>query len=259
MRIHEIRTAGAFLVLAGAVAAGCSKKEDPAPSRVAPPVASSAQPISATTVSLAIAEEGMATFLIDAPLEKIKGEAKRFRGSLTVNPEQLGETRGQIDVDLTTLTTLTFGDAGKNAKQTEHAGNWLELGSDVDAKQRGENQWVRFTVKSVTASPNSLSKAPEVDGRRRVEISAQGDLWLHGVTSHKTVKLAASFKGSPEAPSEVQVTMLDPLTVSLKEHDVKPRDITGKFLQGALEKVGDKIVDNVQVSLDFKATSPVRK
>jgi hypothetical protein len=34
---------------------------------------------------------------------------------------------------------------------------------------------------------------------------------------------------------------------------VKPRDITGKFLQGALEKVGDKIVDRVQISLKLRA------
>jgi len=259
MRIHKIWIAGAGLLLTAAVAAGCDRKEDPAPTRVAPPSASSREPASATAASFAIADEGSATFLIDAPLEKIKGRATRFRGSLTMNPEQLGEARGQVDVDLATLETNTFDDEAKNAKQTEHSHNWLELGSDVDEKQRGENQWVRFTIRSVKATPSALSQAPETDGRRRVEISAEGDLWLHGVSVHETVKLAAFFTGSPEAPSELQITTLEPLALSLREHDVKPRDIAGKFLQGALEQVGDKIVDHVQVSLDFKATPSSKK
>lgn len=259
MKICKSWVTGASVLLTVAAAAGCSKQEEPAKARVAPPAASSAKVAAPSASSFAVADEGSASFLIDAPLEKIKGKATRFRGSLSVNPEQLEKSRGQIDVDLTTLETHTFDDAEKNTKQTEHSHNWLELGSDVEAKQRTENQWVRFTIQSVKATPEALSQAPEAEGRRRAEISAEGDLWLHGVSSHKTVKLAVSFKGSPDAPSELQITTLEPLTFSLKEHDVKPRDVTGKFLQGALEKVGDKIVDQVQVSLDFTATASPKK
>jgi hypothetical protein len=67
------------------------------------------------------------------------------------------------------------------------------------------------------------------------------------------VKLAALFSGPPDAPTRVQVTTLEPLRISLKQHDVKPRDVAGKFLKGALEQVGEKIVDEVQVSFDFNA------
>jgi hypothetical protein len=51
------------------------------------------------------------------------------------------------------------------------------------------------------------------------------------------------------------VTTLEPLPLSLKEHDIKPRDVAGKFLNGALEKVGKKIDDVVQISLDVTARS----
>ena len=43
------------------------------------------------------------------------------------------------------------------------------------------------------------------------------------------------------------------MPVSLKEHDVKPRDVAGKFLAGSLEKVGDKITDTAQVSMTVDA------
>jgi hypothetical protein len=245
--------AAAWLLI-GAITTGCeSKKEETTTARVAPPAASSAQPASPESLALAVNEEGTATFLIDAPLEKIKGKADRFRGKMNVKPDRLDETRGQIDVDLSTLATHTFDDEGKNAKQTEHAHNWLELGTDVEEKQRTENQWVRFTIESVTVTPSKLDDAKEAEGHRRVELSAKGQLWLHGVTSQKTVKLAALFSGPADAPTSVQVTTLEPLRISLKEHDVKPRDVAGKFLKGALEQVGEKIVDEVQVSFDFTA------
>lgn len=234
------------------------KNEAPPPARVAPPEQAAAPAESAKAQTFAVAEKGSATFLIDAPLEKIKGEALKFRGRIDVNPAQLSEARGQVEVDLTTLSTHTFDDKDKNAKQTEHARNWLELGGDVPEKERGENQWVRFTITSVTATPGSLGDTQVVDGKRRVEVSAQGDFWLHGVTSKKTAKLALLFSGDATSPGEVTVQTLEPLRVSLKEHDVKPRDLAGKFLQGALEQVGEKIVDEVQLTLEFKATPSVK-
>jgi len=54
--------------------------------------------------------------------------------------------------------------------------------------------------------------------------------------------------------SRIVVGKSEPLKLSLKEHDIKPRDLAGKFLAGALEKVGQKIDDTVQISLDLKAS-----
>lgn len=250
---------GIFVVMV--VASGCGK-EEPAPARVAPPAAASSAAVltpaaaaQVTSKSFVVADEGSASFLIDAPLEKIKGTATRFRGNLLVDPAKLSATTGQIDVDLKTLKTSTFDDAEKNTKQTEHAQNWFELGNDVEAKQREENQWARFTIKSVKLTgPEKIAELKEADGARAAEITAEGNLWIHGASIAKTVKLLVSFKGPPDAPTTVQIKTVEAFPVSLKEHGVMPRDVAGKFLQGTLEKIGQKIDDKVQVSLDFKAT-----
>jgi hypothetical protein len=246
------RTSG-LAALGLALATACSKQDEPRATRVAPPASLSAAPAAQGELKLRVAQDGLASFLIDAPLEKIKGRATKFRGELTLDPKQLGRLSGQVEVDLSTLLTETFEDAAKNNTQTEHARNWLELGVDVEAKEREENQWARFAIRSADVSPTALVAAPEKDGKRRVEATVSGEFWLHGVSVPKTVKLAASFEGPADAPRLVAIETLEPFSVSLGEHDVKPRDITGKFLQGALEKVGDKIVDRVQVSLKFQA------
>jgi hypothetical protein len=248
-RISGVATLGLVLLT------GCRKQDEPHPTRVAPPASLSATPVVQGELKLSVAEDGLATFLIDAPLEKIKGKATKFRGELTLDPKQLRRLSGQVEVDLSTLVTETFEDGAKNNTQTEHARNWLELGPDVEAKARAENQWARFALRGAQVSPATLEAAPEKEGKRRVEATANGEFWLHGVSVPKTVKIAATFEGPLDAPRLVAVETLEPLQVSLREHDVKPRDIAGKFLQGALEKVGDKIVDRVQVSLKFTAAA----
>ncbi len=232
--------------------AGC--KDEPAVQRVAPPTASLSQPsVGATRFS--VANTGTASFLIDAPLEKIKGHSGKVRGEITLDPADLMTTRGEVDVDLMDLVTETFDDAGKNATQTGHAHNWLEIGDDVEATRREENRFARFTIRSVENVSSKLADAPEKNGERTVMVSARGELWVHGVTSPRAIKLSASFQGPPAAPTALHVTTIEPLALSLKEHDIKPRDVAGKFLNGALEKVGKKIDDVVQISLDITARS----
>jgi polyisoprenoid-binding protein YceI len=238
----------------GALAGMMACKDEPAVQRVAPPTAS-AQPASAAASKFAVAEKGTASFLIDAPLEKIKGRSGRLRGEITLDPADLASARGEVDVDLMDLATETFGDASQNAAQTGHAHNWLEIGDDVEAKHREENRFARFTIQEIGDVSSKLADVAESNGERKVMLTARGNLWVHGVSSPKTVKLAATFQGPPAAPTGLRITTIEPLTLSLKEHDVKPRDVAGKFLNGALEKVGKKIDDTVQISLDVTARS----
>jgi polyisoprenoid-binding protein YceI len=235
----------------------CSK-EEPSAARTAPPAASAAPATAAAPPAAGRRRfevaTGTATFLIDAPLEKIKGRSTKVRGTLDVDPTDLKTGKGQIDVDLDDLKTETFGDAEKDTSQSGHAKNWLEIGSDVEAKRREENRWVRFTIKAIDdANPTKLAAAEAKDGQRSVTVQATGDLWLHGVASSKKVNVALTLDGPPEAPTSVRIVTSQPLKVSLKEHDVKPRDLAGKFLSGALEKIGQKIDDTVQISLDLTA------
>ena len=56
-----------------------------------------------------------------------------------------------------------------------------------------------------------------------------------------------------DAPTAFRIRTVSPMAVSLKGYDIKPRDLAGRFLSGALEKVGNKIIDIAQVSLDITA------
>jgi polyisoprenoid-binding protein YceI len=258
LALPPVRAAGLFgVALLATMGTACSKDE-PSPARTAPPAASA--PAQSAAAAPAAGQRrfevasGTATFLIDAPLEKIKGRSSKIRGTLDVDPANLKTGKGQIEVDLQDLKTETFGDAEKDTSQTGHALNWLEIGSDVDPKRREENRWVRFTIKAIDdANPTKLAAAEVKNGQRAVTVQATGDLWLHGATSSKKVDVALTLDGPPEAPTSLRIVTSQPLKVSLKEHDVKPRDLAGKFLSGALEKIGQKIDDNVQISLDVTA------
>jgi polyisoprenoid-binding protein YceI len=246
------------LCAAAAIAAFAShcSKEQPSPTRTAPPPSANAPSANAGSTRFDIDATGEATFLIDAPLEKIKGRSGKLRGYLDIDPKNLRAVGGSVEVDLDDLVTTTFDDPTKNKTQTEHAHNWLEIGSDVEAKRREENRWARFTIHAIEpAAANTVAAATERDGERQVSVEARGDLWVHGVTSPKTLHLDVSFVGPAVAPKLVRFRSSRPLSISLREHDVKPRDLAGKFLSGALEKVGQKIDDTVQVSFDGHAAA----
>jgi hypothetical protein len=257
MTMRMCRTLSLAAVTLLTMLTACSKDE-PSAARSAPPTAASGASQAAAAVApgqrrFEIAN-GTATFLIDAPLEKIKGRSTKVRGNLDLDPADLKTGKGQIEFDLDDLKTETFGDAEKDSSQTGHAKNWFEIGNDVEAKKREENRWVRFTIKAIDdANPTKLATAEAKNGQRSVLVQASGDLWLHGAISPKKVNVALTLEGPPEAPTSVRVVTTQPLKVSLKEHDVKPRDLAGKFLNGALEKIGQKIDDTVQVSLDLTA------
>jgi len=241
-RLRSSLTLG-FVALA--MTAACSK--DRPASEQARAVPSAASAASAGQKRFEIAN-GTATFLIDAPLEKIKGRSTKLRGTLDIDPTNLKASKGQVDVDLDDLRTETFQDDEKNKAQTGHSKNWMEIGPDVDPKRREENRWARFTIKSIDQA--SVIKAAE---GTPIAVKVTGDMWIHGVSAPKTVAASVTFAGPADAPTSVHVVTTAPLVVSLKEHDVKPRDLAGKFLSGALEKIGQKIDDSVQISLDLTA------
>ena len=224
--------------------------------RAAPPPPPPAEPAAKGALRFVVGEAGTVKFLVDAPDEKIKGHWSKLRGQLDVDPADLRATAGQIEVDLADTVTETFDDPEQNEKQTEHARNWFQLGADVPAEQREQNRWARFIFEKIdeVSAPSLASVSPAADGTRLVHVTASGQLWLHGVTSPKSVKLAVTFAGSPEHPSSLHVASEAPMTVSMKEHDVKPRDVVGKFLKGGLERVGGKITDRVDITLAFDAT-----
>jgi polyisoprenoid-binding protein YceI len=201
---------------------------------------------------------GKGTFVIDAPLEKIKGISDEVRGHVDVNPKDLTTSRGVLMVRMSTLKTSTFGDMGKDAAQTDHARNWMEVGNDSPASARMKYEWASFTIASLEATPAALADAKDDNGARTIKARVVGDLTLHGVTSHKTVPLTITFKGTADAPTEISLKTDEAFPISMKEHAVMPRDKVGGFLNGALERIGKKIDDKVAVSFEanLKATMP---
>ncbi len=154
-----------------------------------------------------------------------------------------------MELDLNDLKTETSDDAAKNQTQAEHMYNWFELGGDSEAKRA--NGWAHFTfAKLESANPARLADAPVVDGMQTVHLTVTGSLWLHGIASSKTVALELRL---PVKRDQVAVRTEVPFRISLQEHDVKPRDPAGKFLNGTLKKIGKKIDDEAQLTLGFTA------
>lgn len=250
-----------FLALSLAVA-GCDKKDSappqPASADVKPAGQAGSAPAAATSGAaagptagqrrLSIAT-GKASFLIDAPLEKIKGETSDAKGFIDLDSADLTRSKGEVSFRLSTLKTATFGDKGKDESQTEHAQNWMEVGKEATAEKRAKFEWATFKLKSVSTSTPKLADVKEDGGARSFDAKLTGTLELHGVSSEKTFTVKVVAKGPADAPTELSLTTSEAWPVSLKEHGIMPRDGVGSFLQGALERIGKKIDDKVQISL----------
>ena len=245
------------IVLAAAVfVVACKKDPEVAPVKETPaPVAAESKTVAVGKKRFAIQQAGKVSVTIDAPLEKFQGKTEKLSGIFDVEFGDLKASSGEIIADLDAFTTHTFNDPDKDESQTEHAKNWFEIGEKVEAKKRDDYPMARFTIESIdSVSAPALAAATEEHGVRKVHFTATGVLRVHGRPSKKTVDVDVFFKGPPEAPTELSFRTTQPVVASLAEHDVKPRDLTGQFLAGALEKVGKKIDDKAQVHIEGSAT-----
>ncbi|MDD9936464.1 MAG: YceI family protein [Myxococcales bacterium] len=182
----------------------------------------------------------------------MKGRWTRFGGSIQVNPGDLAATRGKVSMELGDLKTHTFGEPGKDSRQTSHALNWMEVGPEVSATTRQRHGTATLVIEAIEgASPPKLA-----DGQLKVRAKVTGTLTLHGVKAKKTVPVEVTFQGPADAPTAVAIRSASPMRISLKQHDIKPRDLAGRFLAGALDKIGQKIADTAQVTINLKGKAP---
>ena len=73
-------------------------------------------------------------------------------------------------VRLSTLKTATFNDMDKDAAQTEHARNWMEVGPESSDAARMKHEWALFDIKSVEAGDakeENGARVSEGEDRRR--------------------------------------------------------------------------------------------
>lgn len=270
--MHKVRLGSLPLRTAISLAApfmmttACDKKEEiPAtPTIAASSIAPPTPPVGSKATRFILDPGSKTTIDMPAPKERIKGDTSAATGEVTVDPSDLGKTRGQVKIDLTTLATHTFDDATKDKSQTEHAHNWLEAGDLVTPEVKEANRWVIFTIRSVDGLANAdLTKIPtthvDADDVRTVSAVAKGDFFLHGHQVPKEVPIEVVFhyatgKADSSAPTRLDIRTKTPLHVVLAEHDVKPRDSVGKLAQASFSLLGTKVAETADVMFDMRAT-----
>ncbi len=267
------RVISAVLAMAAAsvfATTACGKKDAsteptlaPAASALAP---STAAP-EASTVRFIVGPEGKALLDMPAPKEHIKADTTVAMGEIEVDTKNLANTRGQVKIDLTTLSTHTFG-TDKDKDQTSHARNWLEVGEVATEAMISANRYAIFAIRSIdglsATDLRTVAKTKDAVGDlRTVSLTAHGELLLHGRKVPKDAELEVRVRypsGSADdaKPTALEIKTKTPFVVTLAEHDVKPRDTFGKFAQGSLGLLGTKVADTAAVTLDLHAAPPPR-
>ena len=257
---------GAFVFAVVSVVSGCSKKEpDVQVAASASALERSAPPPSAKVVKYVVDPKSKTSIDMPAPKEHIKADTDAATGSLDVDLMNLANTRGEVKIDLTTLTTHTFANnPTDNASQTTHSHNWLEVGDLVSPEQREKNRWVVYAIRSIDnlSATDATKIAPtEENGEdvRTVTLTSHGELLIHGHKVDREAQLEAKLhyaKGAPadSKPTSIVVKSKSPLHVVLAEHDVKPRDKFGKIAEGAFGLLGTKVADVADVSFELRST-----
>jgi hypothetical protein len=253
------------ILLAATALAGCEEKKTtlaPAASSLAPSVlAPSAK------VKKFVVDEGKASLEMEAPKETIKATATSGPGALDVDFADLTRSRGEVKIDLTTLTTATFaGKEADNASQTAHARTWLEVadgkGGKLDEKVKEANRYAVYAIRSIeNASATDVAKvAVTKDGAdevRTVALTTRGELLVHGHKVEREAELDVGFRydagADADRPRAITIKTRKPFRVVLADHDVKPRDDLGKIAKGSFHLLGTKVADNADITLDLRA------
>ena len=221
------------------------------------PTASALEPVKPKTsgaMKYPIASGSKIEFMMEAPIEKIRGRVENaISGDVFLDPTDLAKTTAHILVDIGGLELYQqvkkgdeFGPEEKKEKQNQHAREWLQI--DAAAEGREKNKQAAFAIKEVVADPNDVTKMTGAE--RKVKLTVKGNFLLHGRKSEKTAKLEATFTFEGDKAVRVAIETVEPFTVNLAEHDVRPRDALGK----TLDELAPKVAKDALVSLEFTAS-----
>lgn len=247
------------------LALGCEdKKPNLAP--VASALASTTPPAGASVKKFVIDGASKASLEMEAPKEKIKAVTSGGAGTLDVDLTNITSSRGEVKVDLATLTTSTFAEQEKNASQTMHARTWLEVADGesgkLDEETKKNNRWAVYAIRSIeNPSATDVTKvAPVKDGGddvRTVTLTTKGELLVHGHKVEREADVEVAFRydagAAADKPKEIAIKSKKPFRVVLAEHDVKPRDGFGKIAKSSFHLLGTKVADNADIALDLRA------
>ncbi len=257
------------LVAAGmAMLTGCKDKDAgvtlaPSASSLA---ASTPAPTTNKILKLQIDPKSKSTIDMPAPKEHIKAYTDAAAGNLDVDVMNLANSRGEVKMDLSTITMNHFEDQKDNEAQTKHARCWLEVSDCEDQKLddavKTANKYAVFAIRSIdNLSATDLTKVPATkdgdDDVRAVKMTAHGEVLIHGHKVDKDADLEAAFHYAPGQPADkpklVTLKSVKPFRLTLAEHDVKPRDNFGKIAKASFHLLGTKVADTADISLEIRA------
>jgi hypothetical protein len=241
---------------------GCSKHSDANLAPTASALASAEKP-SESASELAIDTTGSkVTFLMNAPIEKITGEADdAISGQIFVDLEDMKKTTALVKMDLDKLVLYQqqrdddkadFGEKKKNDRQNEHARTWLGISNDSPEDMRKANRYAEYKIdKVIEVSAPDITKltGPE----RKVTATVEGDFRLHQRKNRKQAKIEATFKFDGDKLQSVSLKTAEPLNLGLEEYDVRPRDALGSLLKKTLSDLGQKVAKEVPVEIQLTA------
>ncbi len=275
------RIVGSWLVCVAVCA--CSKSQPEKPKRTAPWPAREqpeAAPAGRTaTTRFAIEAKTQVSFELKAAKKTERGSFRVARGQIEVDLLDLARTRGRVEIDVASAL-MENEDPEQARENTRSAQNWLDVGSSRPEAERDRLRWATFTLEKVeklsadAAHEGQLVKASRTDGGNRwdledsaeagltearaVTFTAHGQLLLHGFRVDQTAELKALFwyagPAAPGArPERLIIQTRGPFVVSLKAHDIKPRNESGVFIAQDAKLLGREIGTLAQVHLDLSA------
>jgi hypothetical protein len=252
-------------VLVAALLLGACEQKPSQPLAPEADALASAKPGSAGSVKVEVVPaSSKVTFEMDAELERIFGRAPgSLNGELYIDQKDLTKSSGLIKVDLLKLTMSQrkrktkdedYGEERTVDKQVKDALTWLQISEDAPAPEREKNRWAEFKLeKFESATPSDLAalSGPE----RKTTAIVSGDFRMHGRVTKKQAKLEATLRYDGDELRSISVKTLEPVSIGLEEHDVRPRKGFGVLADTTLEALGAKVAKVAQVSFEFEAVA----
>jgi polyisoprenoid-binding protein YceI len=157
----------------------------------------------AQTRTLTVGSGSRIQFVSEAPLETITGVSSSVRGEVRVDPTDLRQTRGRVEVPVASLRT------GNDLRDEHlHGSGWLDAGQfptatfevtgveGADRLNPGESTRVRvqgrFTIHGVTRDVRAQARVRLTDDGLRVQASFRIQLSDYGVQISAPVRLKVS-------------------------------------------------------------------
>jgi hypothetical protein len=198
---------------------------------------------------------------------KPSGVFRSVQGSVDVDLRELSNTRGSLEIDLSSL--VMQGDAAAEGDYTPRAKNWLNIGNSRPEAELARARTARFTLTSVTSASapaahlgrriplpeDSESAATE---RRRVSLTALGQLEVNGLRTTREARLDVDFDYASAAaatlsPLRIAVRTARPMPVPLAEHAIEPRDAHGRLVASDLALLGRVVGTTAQLEVRLLA------